>query len=124
MDLLVNCITCATHALADNLYRVFGVAVRDLTQYLVVTPITEQATLGLPLRMTPFSASPNSSWDGLQVPVEIASHMIHNHMDDLRVSYMEDVGQLLCCGYVSQINDLIFYQTSNVMVMDVNKLCS
>ena len=42
-DLLVHCITYATHALADNCYRVFGVAAEDLiTQSLVATPISEQ----------------------------------------------------------------------------------
>ena len=42
LDLLVHCITCVTCALTENRYRVFGIVVGDLTQYLVVTLITEQ----------------------------------------------------------------------------------
>ena len=43
LDLLVHCITCATHALVDNRYQVIGVTDGDLiTQSLVATPIVEQ----------------------------------------------------------------------------------
>ena len=95
-------------------------------------------TTGLPFGKILFLVSPFISWDSLHALADTVSqqhitppfHMMRNPRDDLRVSYREesnpgeDVGQLLFRGYVPHINDLVFYQTYNVVVTNVNVLCS